>query len=94
VRLSFFFQTTLLVFLLAIQKPATAGQKHFVFYLTGSFHGYGDVTGPFWTLLDLKKLDKKNKSDNDFTVILDGRSQKILKSIYHCSSVTPPTAKP
>jgi len=50
-----------------------AEPKHFVFNLSGSFNGYGDVTGPLFTIMEFKKL---HPHDN-YTIITDERGEKI-----------------
>lgn len=74
-----------------IGRPVIAGDsspKHFVFDLTGSIHGYGDITGPLWTLIDLKKQYESSGRPTRFSVILDSRAEAVIKEMYRSSSVS------
>lgn len=52
-----------------------------VLNLVGGHTGYGDITGPLWTLLELKKSEKFK--DKSFVVILDDYSYDIMKNLYN-----------
>lgn len=67
-----------IIFILILHGGLFAQNPNYVFNLTGGFHGFGDVTGPFWTMLGLKKL----KPDANYVVIVDDYSTKALRTIY------------
>jgi hypothetical protein len=62
----------------ATVSSSFGAEKQLVFNLTGSMHGFGDITGPLWVLFDLKKSLPNDK----FVVILDERSLKYTKEIF------------
>lgn len=53
-------------------------QKNYVFNLMGTINGYGDITGPLWTLLKIKQL----RPDNNYVVVVDARAEGIITSMY------------
>lgn len=53
-------------------------QKNYVFNLTGTIHGYGDITGPLWTLLKIKQL----RPNNNYIAVVDDRAEQIISSMY------------
>lgn len=62
----------------ATVSSSFGAEKKLVFNLTGSMHGFGDITGPLWVLFDLKK----SLPNDNFVVILDERSLKYTKEIF------------
>ncbi len=64
--------------------PVTSEQTHlknYIFNLTGSMQGYGDITGPFWTMLKIKEKRPNIK----YSVVIDSRAQEILSKLYNKS---------
>lgn len=63
---------------LVLIPPAYGDGKHIVFNMTGSFLGYGDVTGPLWTVIKMKKSHPENR----FTLIVDARATQVVREMY------------
>jgi hypothetical protein len=55
--------------------------KNYIFNLTGSMQGYGDIVGPFSTMLRIKEKRPNIK----YSVVIDSRAQEILSKIYNKS---------
>jgi hypothetical protein len=78
-----FFSSTYLLWGLLVSPQVFADPKRLVFDLTGSFHGSGDIMGPIWTLLDLKKrINERNDFPAHFVVLLDKRAELTMKALY------------
>ena len=54
--------------------------KNYVFNLTGTQHVYGDVTGPLYTMLDMKR-NSQDKNIN-YIAVVDKRSKDIIEKIF------------
>jgi len=63
---------------LALSPIAWANPKNFIFDLTGSIHGFGDVSGSLWILMELRE---KFPQDH-FAAVVDQRGQEILKTMF------------
>ncbi|MBP6219438.1 MAG: hypothetical protein KA436_12715 [Oligoflexales bacterium] len=53
-------------------------RMNYVFDLTGSVSGFGDVSAPLWTILKLKSLAPNNR----YSVVIDERAEKIITTMY------------
>jgi hypothetical protein len=73
----------ILILNIAGLSSSYAAEKQLVFNLSGTFNGFGDITGPLWVLFDLKKSLPKDK----FVIILDERALKYTKEIFKVQSL-------
>jgi hypothetical protein len=65
-------------FLLTCASLFGANKKNYVFNLTGTIHGYGDITGPLWTLLKVKEMSP----EHEYIAIVDERAEEVITSMY------------
>lgn len=52
--------------------------------LVGAYNGFGDVTGPLWTMLDLKEILPKMR----IAAIIDDYSYGLLKEMYQFNDIS------
>ncbi len=60
------------------QAPFHADRVSMVFNIAGAHTGFGDITGPLWIMLDLKK----HYPASSIAVIIDDYSYNVLKEMY------------